>query len=43
MGNKYKNIEIEDYESILELIGNDKERVFFRDEVNEDSSSSIMY
>lgn len=28
MGNKYKNIEIEDYESILELIGNDKERVF---------------
>lgn len=38
MGNKYKNIEIEDYESILELIGNDKERVFFRDEVNEDYS-----
>lgn len=34
----YKEVESKDYEYILSIAENDKERVFFRDEINEDYS-----
>jgi glycolate oxidase len=34
----YKEVEVKDYEYILSIAENDKERVFFRDEINEDYS-----
>ncbi len=34
----YKEVELKDYEYILSIAENDKERVFFRDEINEDYS-----
>lgn len=34
----YKEVMTEDYEVILSIMQNDKERVFFRDEINEDYS-----
>lgn len=34
----YKEIELKDYEYILSIAENDKERVFFREEINEDYS-----
>ncbi|NFH89957.1 FAD-binding protein [Clostridium botulinum] len=34
----YKNVEVKDYEYILSIAENDKERVFFGDEINEDYS-----
>ncbi|MBW6410481.1 FAD-binding oxidoreductase [Clostridium weizhouense] len=34
----YKDVEIKDYEYILSIAENDKERVFFGDEINEDYS-----
>lgn len=34
----YKEVELKDYEYILSIVENDKERIFFRDEINEDYS-----
>jgi glycolate oxidase len=34
----YKEVELKDYEYILSIAENDKERVFFREEINEDYS-----
>ena len=34
----YKEVELKDYEYVLSVIENDKERVFFKDDVNEDYS-----
>ncbi|MDR3594446.1 FAD-binding oxidoreductase [Clostridium sp.] len=34
----YKEVELKDYEYILSIADNDKERVFFRNEINEDYS-----
>lgn len=34
----YKEVELKDYENILSITENDKERVFFRNEINEDYS-----
>jgi len=34
----YKEVEVKDYEYILSIAENDKERVFFRNEINEDYS-----
>lgn len=34
----YKEVELKDYENILSIAENDKERVFFRNEINEDYS-----
>lgn len=34
----YKEVELKDYEYILSIAENDLERVFFREEINEDYS-----
>ncbi|MDO5516754.1 MAG: FAD-linked oxidase C-terminal domain-containing protein [Clostridium sp.] len=38
MKSEYKTAEYEDYEQILNIVGNDKERAFFKDDISEDYS-----